>query len=96
MVAFFFILPLITLALCLVKDHNNLRRWILNIILMANLVLYLFPLAYAWYYSLPDGNMWSENESGAVLWFYFYIIPVCLIVLVVVAILKWIFRKKSG
>lgn len=95
MVILFFIVPVMCLALCFFKDDNITRKWILNAMLIANAIFYMMPLAYAWYYSLPDGNMWSENESGAVLWYYFYIFPICLILLVILFILKMIFRKRS-
>lgn len=92
-----FLLPaLISIALCFLKDSNKVRRIVLNVLLMLNTVVYLTPLLYAYWQTRPDGNMWSENGPGAALWVYFILLPLCALILLVLLILKLVFRAKSG
>ena len=91
-----FLIPvIISIGLCFLKDSNKVRRIVLNIILIINVLVYIAPLLYAYLETLPDGNMWSENGPGAALWLYFIILPLCGLALLVLLILKFVFRRKS-
>ncbi|MEM9361575.1 MAG: hypothetical protein AAGA43_03020 [Bacteroidota bacterium] len=90
------LLPIfISFGLCFVKDAMKVRGLILNILLILNVVLYVFPLAYAFLSTRPDGNMWSENGPGAILWSYLILLPLCGLVFIVLLILKLVFRKRG-
>jgi len=91
-----FLLPVvISIVLCFLKDSKKVRGKFLNVLLIINAVVYTFPLIYAYWKTRPDGNMWSENGPGAILWLYFIIIPLCALVLIVLLILKLVFKRKS-
>ena len=45
--------------------------------------------------AFPDGNMWSDNGSGAVLWLYVLLIPICVMILVVLLVLRPKFMPKE-
>ena len=92
-----FLLPVvISIGLCFLKDSKKVRGKFLNVLLIINAMVYTFPLIYAYWETRPDGNMWSENGPGAILWLYFIIIPLCALVLIVLLILKLVFKRKSG
>lgn len=91
-----FLLPVImSIALCFLKDSNKVRRILLNVLLTINILVYTAPLLYAYWETRPHGNMWNENGPGAVLWMYIIILPLCILALIVLLILKLVFRKKS-
>ncbi|WP_394748408.1 hypothetical protein [Spongiimicrobium salis] len=93
---FLFLIPVfVSLGLCFIRDSKKKRGVLLNLLIIGNALLYVFPLAYAYISTRPDGNMWSENGPGAILWLYFFILPICLIAFIVLVVLKLIFRKKS-
>ncbi|WP_394974763.1 hypothetical protein [uncultured Croceitalea sp.] len=95
-ILFLFLLPvIISIGLCFLKDSNKVRRIVLNLLLIINAIVYTAPLLYAYWETLPDGNMWSENGPGAALWLYFIILPLCGLALLVLLILKFVFRRKS-
>lgn len=96
----FLILPVLSLGLLFLKDLAKRRRLILNVLLIINTVLYVFPFAAA-FFSTPEGeSMFNENTGGgAFLWFYMILLPLCGIVFVVLLILKIIFavsHKKQN
>ena len=92
-----FLLPVvISIGLCFLKDSKKVRGKFINVLLIINAMVYTFPLIYAYWETRPDGNMWSENGPGAILWLYFIIIPFCALVLIVLLILKLVFKRKSG
>ena len=91
-----FLLPVfISVGLCFIKDTKKVRGLVLNVLLILNTLLYLFPIVYAFFSTRPDGNMWSENGPGAILWLYFMILPLCGLAFVVLLILKLVFRKTN-
>lgn len=85
---------LLSIALCFIKDSNKVRGIVLNALLLANALLYVSPLLYAYLATPSGGNMWSENGPGAALWLYFVILPVCGLAFLVLLILKFVFRKR--
>ncbi len=87
-IIFFSIIPVLGIVLCFVNDNNKRRKKIINFILLINTLIYLVPLVYAFLTTGPNGNMWSENGSGAVLWAYLFLIPVCGLVLIILLVLK--------
>ena len=92
-----FLLPvIISIGLCFLKDSKKVRGKFVNVLLIINAMVYTLPLIYAYWETRPDGNMWSENGPGAILWLYFIIIPLCALVLIVLLILKLVFKRKSG
>jgi hypothetical protein len=68
---------------------------LLNFFLIINTIVYVFPMAYAYVISLSDGDMWNENGSGAILWVYTVLLPVCIIIQIILVLLKVIFHLKS-
>jgi formate hydrogenlyase subunit 3/multisubunit Na+/H+ antiporter MnhD subunit len=91
-----FLIPvIISIGLCFLKDSNKVRRIVLNIILIINVLVCIAPLLYAYWETLPDGNMWSENGTGAIIWLYVILLPLCALVFIVLLILKFVFRRKS-
>jgi len=91
-----FLLPaILSIGLCFIKDVKKNRGILLNILLVGNALLYASPLVYAYIATRPDGNMWSENGPGAILWSYFLVLPLCGIVFVVLLVLKLVFKRKA-
>ncbi len=91
----FAILPISSLVLCFIKDSKKNRKWLLNTLLIANALLFLSPLLYAYLTTPSGGNMWSENGPGAIMWSYLLILPFCGIVQLVLFILKLKFSKQK-
>lgn len=67
----------------------------MNVLITINLVVFFSPVIYAFLATWPDGNMWSENGPGAVLWFYIILMPVCAIIQIILLVLKILFYQKS-
>ncbi|SHJ98231.1 hypothetical protein [Pseudozobellia thermophila] len=84
----FLILPISSIGLLFVTDSNPQRKLILNGLLILNAIVYLLPIAYAYFNTPKGGNMWDENGPGAVLWLYMILLPLCVIAQVVLLILK--------
>lgn len=91
----FALIPVSGILLCFMKDNNHTRRTTLNILLIANTLLFLSPFIYAFLMTFPDGNMWSENGQGAVFWYYFILLPACLIIQLILFIAKIMARPKE-
>ena len=89
----FMSLPLSSLVLYFIKDKKEPRGKVINIVILTNTLVFLFPLIYAFVLTKPDGNMWNENGPGAILWLYLILFPLCLIIQVVLLILKIIYRR---
>lgn len=92
----FSLLPLSSIGLCFLKDLNKTRKMVLNIILIFNGLVFLFPLLYAYLASGPEENMWNENGPGAILWLYIVVAPLCIIAQLVLLILKIVFATRKG
>lgn len=90
------ILLLVLILLLFFKNKKIKTDKVLNWIFIANFILFISPLAYAFLASLPDGNMWSENGPGAVLWYYLILIPFCGTVQIVWFILKLLNSRKKA
>lgn len=84
----FLALPLSSIALMFISDSNTSRKIILNSILAINAIVFILPIAYAYFATPKGGNMWDENGPGAVIWLYMFILPLCVLVQIVVFILK--------
>ena len=69
------------------------RFW--NVLLFADILLFLSPLISAYADAFPDGNMWSDNGSGAILWSYFLLFPLCLVILVVLLAVKSKLKNRA-
>jgi len=91
--ALFLVIPIASLALCLINDEDQKRKRLINTLLMINVLIYFAPLFIAFIGSFPNGNMWNENGSGAFLWFYLLVIPFCGAAFIVFLILKIIYRS---
>lgn len=92
----FLIIPLSSIAFLFVKDNNKIRRLILNVLLILNALLFLFPLLLA-YSNTPSGeSMWNENTGGgASLWLYIIIFPLTIAIQVILFILKLVYKSKK-
>lgn len=88
-------LLVILVVIYVFKQRKDEDLKFLNLVLIANLVVFFLPLAIAFVGSLPNGNMWSENGPGAVLWLYFIIIPLCSIVQIIWLVLIISHWKKN-
>ena len=84
----FTLIPISCLILCFFKDYNKKRKIITNFILLSNGGVFISPLLFAYISTLPNGNMWSENGSGAILWLYMLLLPLCYLIQLVLLILK--------
>ena len=95
LIALLFIIPILSIALLFVKDTKKIRRSILNVLLLLNLVLYASPVLVA-YANTPKGeNMFSElSGGGAALWLYYFILPASALVLLILMVLKLIFSRQ--
>ncbi len=89
----FLILPVSTIFLCMVKDNNRTRKNFLNFILIANTLVFMFPIAYAFFATSSGGNMWDENGPGVMLWLYMLILPLCGIIQFILLLLKIVFYQ---
>ncbi|WP_343764682.1 hypothetical protein [Gangjinia marincola] len=89
------LLPLSSIGLLFLKDDSKTRGLILNILLVLNAILFVLPILYAYINTRPDGNMFNENGPGAILWAYIILGPLCLGVQLILAILKFVFRRKT-
>lgn len=78
------------------RDPDTRKHRIWTVLIASNTFLFLSPLIYAFVDAFPDGNMWSDNGSGAVLWSYFLLLPVCLVILVILLVVKPAFFGKKG
>lgn len=77
------------------KDANRSRGIILNVLLILNVMFYLSPLAIAWDATPPGDSILSENGGGAAFWLYFIIGPISIIIYIILAILKIVFRQRT-
>ncbi len=91
----FALLPVSSILLCFLGDARYARKVMINVLLIANALLFLSPFIYAFISTRPNGNMWSENGPGAVFWFYYFLFPVCYIVQIILLMLKLVFRPKK-
>ena len=89
-------IPLSAIILFFVKDAKPVRQRNMRIFLIANLLLFVSPLVYAFVASLPDGNMWSDNGAGAAMWAYLIIGPLCFLIQVALLIFKLRFARSSS
>ena len=93
---FEFVIIFVILAIIYsLKNRKNGDMKFLNALFITNLVVFLIPLAIAFIGSLPNGNMWSENGAGAVLWLYILLIPICSIVLIIWFVLLISYWNKN-
>lgn len=90
------IIPVLSIALLFVKDTNKIRRRILNILLLLNLILYASPVLIAYAYTPSGENMFSElSGGGAALWLFYFVLPASAGVLLILMIMKIIFALRA-
>lgn len=82
-------IPVSSIFLLFLKDRNTDRKFLLNMIIIFNNILYFAPLVLA-FTNTPEGeSMWNENTGGgAWLWTYFLILPLCAIAHITLFIFK--------
>lgn len=92
----FLILPVSSIILLFLKDANNKRRRVMNVLLILNAILFLIPIMLA-YSNTPAGeSIWNENTGGgAALWLYMLVFPLSGIIQLVLLILKIVFATSS-
>lgn len=91
----FIIIPISSFFLCFVNDKDRSRKQLLNWFLIGNALIFISPLLYAFFASLPNGNMWNENGPGTVLWFYLLLTPICYIIQALLFVLKIIYSREN-
>ena len=80
-------------SIFVLRDPSTRRFRLWYVLIAANVLLFLSPLIRAFIASLPDGNMFGDNDAGAILWSYFFIIPLCIILFAVLVLLE---KKIKG
>ena len=93
---FFFFIPIASIALLFVKDADPERKKTLNFFIIANCLLYFYPVIRAFLNTPKGESMFDENKGGgAALWMYFYILPITIIAFIVFLVLKSIYAPKT-
>lgn len=90
-----FVLVLAAVIFVFAKDHHAGRKKVVNGLMIANTLLFLSPLAYAYFATGAGGNMWNENGPGAVLWIYMLLLPACGLFQLLLVVLKIVFHFMS-
>ncbi|MEM7368078.1 MAG: hypothetical protein AAF587_05715 [Bacteroidota bacterium] len=88
-------IPISAIILFFAKDANPNRQKLMRGLLILNFLLFLSPLIYTFIASYPDENMWSDNGSGAAMWAYLILGPVCFLIQIVLMILRITFAKSA-
>ena len=91
----FLIIPFSSFLLCFLNDEDRSRKKIMNWFLVGNALIFLSPLTSAYVASLPNGDMWSENGPGTVLWYYLLLTPICYGIQALLFVLKIIFSREN-
>ncbi len=93
---FFFLIPAASIALLFAKDRDPARKTVMDVLIGANCLLYLYPIIQA-YLNTPKGeSIYDENKGGgAALWMYIYILPITIIAFIIFLILKSVFAPKT-
>jgi len=72
----FCFIPITTLFFCFVRDSNRIRKRRFNKYLLINCAVFIAPLLMVML-GQSDSRMWSDNGSGAALWLYVWLFPLC-------------------
>lgn len=93
---FFFLIPVASIALLFVKDSDRKRKIMLNVLLILNILLYLYPVIEAYWITPKGESMFDENKGGgAALWMYVRILPITILVFIILLSLKGIYAPKT-
>ena len=95
-ITYFPLIILAGLAIYYLRAPETRKSRLWNVLLSANLLLFFSPLIYAFIDSLPDGNMWSDIGSGAILWSYFLLFPLCLLIFGVLLAVRSRFKSRGN
>ncbi|MBK9737499.1 MAG: hypothetical protein IPO92_22120 [Saprospiraceae bacterium] len=79
LIMLFVCIPLSSIWALFLKDVRSNKKTLLNVLLIINAVLFLWPLGMAYFLTPAGGNMWDENGAGGYLWFYMILLPLCFI-----------------
>jgi len=91
----FLLIPISSVICLFLRDSNNGRKLALNILLIANALIFLSPLIIAYSNTPPGESMWNENTGGgASIWLYFIVFPVTGIAQLILLILKAIYAAE--
>ncbi|MEY2904776.1 MAG: hypothetical protein RJA52_792 [Bacteroidota bacterium] len=90
------LIPLILALVVLLKDARKKRRFVLNILILGNLIFFYSPLILALFNTPYGESMWNENSGGgAYFWLYYWVIPIYIPVQLILTILRLVFWAKS-
>ena len=78
-IIFFLFIPVSSTAALFLKDVRSTKKGLLSVLLIANALLFLWPLGMAYFLTPSGGNMWDENGAGGYLWYYMILLPLCFI-----------------
>ena len=95
---FLLLLPLLlSIALLFVKDRKVQRGKLMNMLLIANMLLFLTPVFLALAITPSLRDIWNESSGGgAAFWLYYFIWPASALFLLLLLILKIVFNRFPG
>ncbi|MCR9174362.1 MAG: hypothetical protein NXI10_17835 [bacterium] len=95
-IALIIVLPLCNLMFLFIKDSNKKRRYVTNILICLNILLYLAPYL-SGIPNTPSGKsvLWEGQGDGGVFMYYFLIFPLCLVTTIILAVLRFKARKEA-
>ena len=95
----FLAIPIASFILLFLKDDQKVRKWVMNILLIVNLVFFLSPIILV-FLNTPPGKSFTSPSGGSgwgnELWLYLLVFPISGIVLLALMILKIIFATKKN
>lgn len=84
----FLAIPILSILLLFLKDNKKDRKRTMNVLLIVNTLLFLFPITIA--FLNP-----AEKAGGGAVWLFLIILPLSTIAFFVLLTLKIIFHNKS-
>ena len=85
---------LLNLGLLFLKDHKTKRGVVLNVLVLLNAFLFLWPVFMALVNTPSGESMWNESSGGgAAFWLYYFVWPACTVFFLLLLVLKLIFNR---
>lgn len=97
-ILYYLFVPVSAIIAFFLKDANQKRKKVINILLKINLAIYFAPLSLVLLDKAFDGNMFGGNTGNGIgiLLSYMIIIPLCILIQLVLLTLKVIYAVKSS